>query len=82
MFLFFSFLFFYAQGPLFGIGAAWCLAAQPAEPQADQHRDAQAQCGQVVKVNLHGTFNVNKVLLKGMVSQGYGRANGAAGPMR
>lgn len=32
-----------------------------------------AEWDQVIKVNLHGTFNVNKVLLKGMVTQGYGR---------
>ncbi|MEG1770315.1 MAG: SDR family NAD(P)-dependent oxidoreductase, partial [Comamonas sp.] len=33
----------------------------------------EAEWEQVLKVNLNGTFNVNKVLLKGMVSQGYGR---------
>ncbi|MCT9810958.1 SDR family oxidoreductase [Acidovorax sp. Be4] len=33
----------------------------------------EAEWDQVLKVNLSGTFNVNKVLVKGMVDQGYGR---------
>lgn len=33
----------------------------------------EAEWDQVIKVNLSGTFNVNKVLLQGMVAQGYGR---------
>ena len=33
----------------------------------------EAEWEQVLKVNLNGTFNVNKVLVKGMLDQGYGR---------